>query len=564
MSPRAASTPPLLDGYTYLEPLGSGGFADVFKYEQLRPRREVAVKVLLRGLGADAQVRFEHEANLMALLSNHPSIVSIYASGVAADGRPYLVMENCQARHLGNRIMSRPLQVGRALTIAIQIAGAVETAHRLGILHRDIKPANILFTEFGRPALTDFGISVVEGDHSAVAFSVAWAPPEQIENRPMGPSGDVYSLAATLWAMLAGRRPFDVQGDNGSLAVSYRVLTSPVPKTGRPDVPESLERILRTALAKRPEQRYASALEFARALQAVQAELHESVTTIEVRDERADEDLTDETEGTRVTGFALIDPDAGPDTSRRSFDVSDDQGTRRAGLTTGSSSSGLTGTAPADRTAPDPTRASAHAPFVPPPAVAYPVAPATQSGSAVVMHGRGSRPATQPLEFTGPSIPQRPDVTDRAPAPSEHTGGVAEATGERRSKLPILLGAAAAVLVLGLVIVWVAGGLGPATTSQPTASAAPLPKDPVGEQVARPTELTGKVVGKKAVFTWVNPDPHEGDRYSYRLLRLDTTPLPVDTDQAEATVPLQAGKTCIEVVVVRQNGQFSAPNKKCV
>lgn len=559
MSPRAASTPPLLDGYTYLEPLGSGGFADVFKYEQLRPRRQVAVKVLLRGLGADAQARFEHEANLMALLSNHPSIVSIYASGVAADGRPYLVMENCQARHLGNR-MSRPLQVGRALTIAIQIAGAVETAHRLGILHRDIKPANILFTEFGRPALTDFGISVVEGGHSSVAFSVAWAPPEQIENRPMGPSGDVYSLAATLWAMLAGRRPFDVQGDNGSLAVSYRVLTSPVPKTGRADVPESLERILRTALAKRPEQRYASALEFARALQAVQAELHESVTTIEVRDERADEDLTDETEGTRVTGFALIDPDAAPDTSRRSVDVSDAHGTRQAGLTIGSAS---TGAAPIDRTAHDATQAGAHGSFVPPPTVASPGVPAAQGG-AVLMHGRGSLPATQPLEFTGPGIPQRPDVTDRAPAPAEHSGPADPATQERRPMLPIVLGAAAAVLVLGLVIVWVAGGLGPATTSQPTASVAPLPKDPVGEQVARPTELTGKVVGKKAVFTWVNPDPHEGDRFSYRLLRLDTTPQPVDTDQAEATVPLQAGKTCIEVVVVRQNGQFSAPNKKCV
>ena len=170
---RAPSTPPLLDGYEYQGVLGTGGFADVFSYRQLRPRREVAVKVMLRGLGEHAQRQFEDEANMMAMLSSHPSIVSIHASGVAPDGRPYLVMESCQPRHLGTRLRSHALPVGRALEIAVQIAGAVESAHRLGVLHRDIKPANILFTDFGRPALTDFGISAAEGGQGAAAFSVA-------------------------------------------------------------------------------------------------------------------------------------------------------------------------------------------------------------------------------------------------------------------------------------------------------------------------------------------------------------------------------------------------------
>ena len=168
---RAPSTPPLLDGYEYIGVLGTGGFADVFQYRQLRPRREVAVKVMLRGLGADTQRQFEDEANVMAMLSSHPSIVSIHSAGVAPDGRPYLVMESCHPRHLGTRLRNHALPLGRALEVAVQIAGAVESAHRLGVLHRDIKPANILFTDFGRPALTDFGISVADGGGPAAA---AW------------------------------------------------------------------------------------------------------------------------------------------------------------------------------------------------------------------------------------------------------------------------------------------------------------------------------------------------------------------------------------------------------
>ena len=533
MSSRAPSSPPLIDGYTYVQLLGSGGFADVFKYQQLRPRREVALKVLLRGLGADAQRQFEHEANLMALLSNHPSIVSIHASGVAPDGRPYLVMESCQPRHLGARIRSRPLSVGRALQIGIQVAGAVETAHRLGILHRDIKPANILFTEFGRPALTDFGISVVDGGQTALAFSAAWAPPEQIENRPMGPSGDVYALAGTVWAMLVGHSPFDAPGDNSSLAVASRVRTVPLAPTGRADVPESLERVLRTAMAKQPEQRYASALEFARALQGVQAELHESVTTIEVRDERLDEDDHDLTEsGTRVTGFALVDPDVTPDTASGWFDVSDARGTRQTAFT-------------ADTGATDPTGTGEPAP--------------------VLLHGRGSRPATDPLEFTGPAVPRVPEddtfVAGAGVTPGDVPDGSPRAPA---SRLPLALLASAVVVVGGLTALWVGGGLGGATVSTATPTPTTKALDPLGEQVAPPADLKGRVSGKTVVFTWTNPDPRPGDRFSYRPVLVDREVALVDTTTPKATIAKQVGPTCLEVEVTRANGQFSSFTKGCV
>src|SRR3546814_4758471 len=118
--------------------------------------------------------------------------------------------------HLAARMRHNPLSVGKALDVTSQLCGAVETAHRLGILHRDIKPANILFTEFGRPALTDFGISVTTGRAGAgeaIGVSVPWAPPAPLSaGVPMGPSSDVHALPATLGAALVGHPPFHVTG----------------------------------------------------------------------------------------------------------------------------------------------------------------------------------------------------------------------------------------------------------------------------------------------------------------------------------------------------------------
>lgn len=524
---RAPSAPPLLDGYEYLGLLGSGGFADVFQYLQMRPRREVAVKVLLRGLGPHAQQQFEDEANVMALLSNHPSIVSIFASGVAPDGRPFLVMENCQPRSLGARIRQRPLSVGRALEVGIQVAGAVETAHRLGILHRDIKPANILFTDFGRPALTDFGISAATGGQVAAAFSVAWAPPEQIDNQAMGPTGDVYSLAATVWATIVGRSPFDVPGDNNSFAITSRAKTLPVPPTGRAGVPDSLERILRTAMAKRPEQRYGSALEFARALQGVQAELHESVTTIDVREERGDEEFIDQTEtGTRVTGFAMIDPDLPAEkTSSGWFDLSDTAGTRPTdGTDTGST------------------------------------APTIQVTPALIQHGQGSKPAHEPLEFTGPAVPQVP-FDDTYVVGSPQAQALVQPEQRKRSRLPMALALATLLVVAGLIGAWVVSGIGRGTVV-PTTSQSAQPKSPLGA-VPQPTGLAGVVSGKTVVFTWTNPSPQPGDRYLYELEKVGAEPTQEYTTEAGVTVPVQPDRTCLKVALVRADGRFSDMTKGC-
>ena len=291
---RAPSTPPDLPGYRSLQLLGSGGFADVFLYEQRLPRRKVAVKVLLtEELGRDTRAQFVAEANLMAQLSAHPFIVTIFHADVSADGRPYFVMEYCSGPSLSERYKRQPLSVEDALRTGIRLSGAVATAHAAGILHRDIKPANVLTNDYGWPALSDFGISSdLEGDlpvhtmsftgdaaatgsgtgsdRAAVGMSVPWSPPEMFEDDPRPDRrSDVFSLAATVHTLLAGRTPFEIPGrPNGSLDLIGRIERGAITPIDRADVPRSLTAVLAKGMATRRDDRYPSAIEFARARRA--------------------------------------------------------------------------------------------------------------------------------------------------------------------------------------------------------------------------------------------------------------------------------------------------------
>ena len=314
---RPPSPPPDLPGFTYVSVLGTGGFADVFLYEQQMPKRRVAVKVLLADrISSGAAQEFADEANVMAMLSTHPAIVTIYQSGVAGDGRPYIVMENCPRPNLQTRARKEPLSVAEALRVGIQVAGAVETAHRAGVLHRDIKPANILVTEYNRPALTDFGIASRTGAVTeASGMSIPWSPPEFFADPPLGGArSDVFALGATLYTLLAGRSPFERPGErNTSADLIERIERTPLPPLVRGDSPASLQQVLERAMAKSPDVRYPSAVAFARALQKVQIELAHSVTPIDIVDDHPlPEDSEDDDDGlTRVRNVVNIEPDAG-------------------------------------------------------------------------------------------------------------------------------------------------------------------------------------------------------------------------------------------------------------
>lgn len=318
MSPkRAPSAPPELPGYDYLSLLGSGGFADVFLYEQQLPSRKVAIKVLLPdAVNRELIENFRHEANVMAQLSTHPSIVTIYGAAVAPDGRPFLAMEYCSRPNLGVRYRRERFAVPEVLALGVQIAGAVETAHRAGILHRDIKPANILVTAYNRPALTDFGIATsAGGTDDASGMSIPWSPPEAFLDPPRStPASDVFSLAATLSTLLAGRTPFEMPGgSNSSVDLIDRIQRGELSPLARSDVPARLEAVLASAMDPDPSRRYSSAVAFARALQQVEAEMALPVTPLDVLDEGMDEGETEEQDGgaTRIRGVVSIDPHAG-------------------------------------------------------------------------------------------------------------------------------------------------------------------------------------------------------------------------------------------------------------
>jgi Protein kinase domain len=289
---RDTAPPPQLPGLLYIAPLGSGGYSEVYLYEQQNPRMKVAVKVLAAQSLLSEQTRrqFSAEANAMAQLADHPHIVQVFRADIAPDGRPYLVMKYYPQPNLAQRARGERFSVPDVLRIGIQIASAVEAAHRIGILHRDIKPANVLTGQYGTLGLTDFGIAGTKAQAAAGqidGISIPWAAPEVLFTAEQADErSDVYSIAATLWHLLVGRSPFDLRGgDNSPVALMHRITSTPAPPTGRGDVPPSFERLLSSALAKNPAARPATALALARALQTVEQEQRLPLTTIAVADD---------------------------------------------------------------------------------------------------------------------------------------------------------------------------------------------------------------------------------------------------------------------------------------
>ncbi len=310
---------PELEGYTWVQALGSGGFADVHLYRQRVPDRDVAIKVVRNIQDLQGARELRREANAMALVSGHPAVVELYAVGTTTDGRPYLVMEYCPVSDVGAQVRTRPMAVDKALDTIIRLCGGVEMLHRSGMVHRDIKPANVMMDSYGKPVLTDFGVTSGIGALEAGAldgFSVLWAPPEQHDSRTHAhPTQDVWALASTAWTLLAGRSPFeDPIGDNSAVAIANRVREGRMRALGRADAPPQLEAALRAAMTLDPLARTPSAAELGRALQKVQEIMGRPVTPMELRDDTARPGSTGPAgaysgadEGTRLRGMASID-----------------------------------------------------------------------------------------------------------------------------------------------------------------------------------------------------------------------------------------------------------------
>jgi serine/threonine protein kinase len=289
MSASPPPAPPRITGFGYVRPLGSGGFADVFQYEQDMPRRVVAIKVL-RNKILDARDRsdFEAEADAMARLSNHPSIVSIHTAGVSVDGRPYLVMEYCP-ESMRDRAKQAPLPLHDVLDAGVRLAGALDMAHAAGIMHRDIKPSNVLLTAAGRPTLTDFGISMLQGANASSmreqALSIPWAAPEVVAGRTSGsPASEMWALGATLYTFAAGRSPFEHvdRAMNTQSKMSARIAQAKYTPIAGAQGYEPFEEVLRKVMQRDPAKRFTSMRELGEALQQLQRIYGYDVTPLDL------------------------------------------------------------------------------------------------------------------------------------------------------------------------------------------------------------------------------------------------------------------------------------------
>ncbi|ETT28811.1 hypothetical protein RAJCM14343_1729 [Rhodococcus aetherivorans] len=262
-------------GFDEVREIGRGGFGVVYRCTQADLDRTVAVKVLTVDLDEENRARFLREQRAMGRLTGHPNIVPILQVGTTASGRPYLVMPYHPQGSLDARIHRHgPLPLDQALRLGVKMAGALETAHRLGIVHRDVKPANILLTEYGEPQLADFGIAHIAGGFEtatgAVTGSPAYTAPEVLGGDPPSAAADIYGLGATVFSALTGHAAFERRSGEQVVAQFLRITTQPVPDLREHGIPDDVADTIARAMARRPGRRPATAAALGTQLQQLQ------------------------------------------------------------------------------------------------------------------------------------------------------------------------------------------------------------------------------------------------------------------------------------------------------
>jgi serine/threonine-protein kinase PknK len=399
-------------GYDELVEVGRGGFGVVYRAVQPDLARVVAIKVLTSSsLDERARHRFDRERRVLGMLGAHPHIISVFQSGYSDERRPYIVMEYMPGGSLADRLETLgALSWPAVLDIGVKVAGALHNAHLAGVLHRDLKPDNILMSAFGEPVLADFGIAAVTGANTSrtgnLMASVAYAAPEVLEGKRTTPAADIYSFGATLFSLLAAHAPFWRATDDSVIPVVTRILTERPPDLRTRGVPPAVCDVVERSLAKEPDDRFASAEELGRALQAVQR-AHDLMPTA------------------LVFSLTALDQAAGSGLAGRTSDTPTPSGTP-AGLPWLDRVREAAGSPPATT----PPRTSA----TPIPAIPTPATPT---------------PATPTPATPTPATP-----TPATPTPASAPGG----DGGRRRSVSVVAAAAAAAVGLAALIWSVAGG----------------------------------------------------------------------------------------------------------
>lgn len=262
-------------GFTDAVEIGRGGGGVVYRCYQQSLARSVAIKVLASDLDDDDRERFLREGYAMGALSGHPNIVNILQVGVTEGNRPFIVMPYHREGSLAERLR-REGRIGwpEALRIGVKLCGALETAHRTGTLHRDIKPANVLFNDYGEPQLSDFGTARIAGGYKTVTGfftgTLSYTAPEVLEGNPPTVEADVYSLGASIYALIAGKPPHERKTDEDLIAHYLRITSTPIPDLRPQGIPADVCAVVEKAMAREPADRYASAGDFGHELQVAQ------------------------------------------------------------------------------------------------------------------------------------------------------------------------------------------------------------------------------------------------------------------------------------------------------
>jgi serine/threonine protein kinase len=286
-----------LGPYEIVKRIGVGGMGEVYKARDTRLNRVVAIKVLPEALASDPQfqARFEREASTISQL-DHPHICTIHDVG-EQNGIAFLVMQYLEGETLEDRLKKGPLSVDQALKCAVQIADALDAAHRRrdGITHRDLKPANVMLTRNGAKLL-DFGIAKLRGPATSLSMTVMtrlatistgqgmllgtlhYMAPEQVEGREADARSDIFALGVTLYEMVTGTRPFD--GEAVASVIGAILKDDPPPiSTRQPLSPRALDHVVRRCLAKDPEMRWQTARDLREELAWVAGDLTRPVNT---------------------------------------------------------------------------------------------------------------------------------------------------------------------------------------------------------------------------------------------------------------------------------------------
>src|SRR5215831_2476723 len=305
-----------LGPYEITTPLGAGGMGEVYRARDTRLERSVAIKILPEQLCKDPtrKQRFEREAKTISGL-NHPHICVLHDVG-SQDGLDYLVMECVEGETLSKRLEKGPLPLEQVLRFGMEIAGALDKAHRSGVVHRDLKPGNVMLTATGAKLL-DFGLAkpstaTLSGMTMTAATSLSpvtqagivvgtfqYMSPEQIEGKELDARSDIFSLGAVLYEMITGKKAFE---GKSQLSVASAILESePAPiGTIKPMAPPALDHVVRKCIAKAVEERWQSAGDLGSELKWI------SESSAQARAEQLDSRPARTTRSWVAKGFALV------------------------------------------------------------------------------------------------------------------------------------------------------------------------------------------------------------------------------------------------------------------